>query len=34
MGFKAGPCRMPLSELSDANKEKLEATMKKAGILK
>ena len=34
MGFKAGPCRMPLYEMSDANKAKLEATMKKAGILK
>ena len=34
MGFKAGPCRMPLSEMSDANKEKLEATMKKVGLIK
>ncbi len=32
MGFKAGPCRMPLSEMSDANKAKLEATMKAAGV--
>ncbi|MBR6874495.1 MAG: 4-hydroxy-tetrahydrodipicolinate synthase [Ruminococcus sp.] len=34
MGFKAGPCRMPLSELSDANKAKLEATMAKLGLIK
>jgi len=34
MGFKAGPCRMPLCEMSDANKQKLEATMKKVGLIK
>ncbi len=34
MGFKAGPCRMPLSEMSDANKAKLEGTMKKLGLIK
>ena len=34
MGFKAGPCRMPLCEMSDAAKEKLEATMKKLGLIK
>ncbi len=34
MGFKAGPCRMPLCEMSDAAKEKLEGTMKKLGLIK
>jgi len=34
MGFKAGPCRMPLCEMSDANKAKLEGTMKKLGLIK
>ena len=34
MGFKAGPCRMPLCEMSDAAKEKLEATMRKLGLIK
>ena len=34
MGFKAGPCRMPLYEMSDANKAKLEGTMKKVGLIK
>ena len=34
MGYKAGPCRMPLSEMSDAGKQKLEATMKKVGLIK
>ena len=34
MGFKAGPCRMPLYEMSDAAKEKLEGTMKKLGLIK
>lgn len=34
MGFNAGPCRMPLCEMSDANKEKLETTMRKVGLIK
>ena len=34
MGFKAGPCRMPLTELSDQNKEKLEGTMRALGLIK
>ena len=34
MGFKAGPCRMPLCEMSDAAKEKLEGTMRKLGLIK
>ena len=34
MGYKAGPCRMPLSEMSDAGRQKLEATMKKVGLIK
>ena len=34
MGFKAGKPRMPLIELGDKNKEKLEATMREAGLIK
>lgn len=34
MGFSCGKPRMPLIELSDKNKEKLEATMRAAGALK
>ncbi|MBR1384492.1 MAG: 4-hydroxy-tetrahydrodipicolinate synthase [Ruminococcus sp.] len=34
MGFNAGPCRMPLCEMSVANKEKLETTMRKVGLIK
>ena len=34
MGFKAGPCRLPLVEMSDANKEKLLNSMKAVGLVK
>ena len=34
MGFKAGPCRLPLVEMSDANKAKLRASMVKVGLVK
>ena len=34
MGYKAGPCRLPLVEMSDANKAKLRASMVKAGLVK
>lgn len=34
MGFKAGPCRLPLIEMSDANKAKLADTMKSIGLIK
>ena len=33
MGMKAGPCRMPLYEMTEAAKEKLGATMSKHGLL-
>lgn len=33
MGMNAGPCRMPLFEMTDAAKEKLAATMAKHGLL-
>ncbi len=33
MGMKAGPCRMPLYEMTDAAKEKLAATMARHGLL-
>lgn len=33
MGMKAGPCRMPLYEMTEAAKEKLNATMAKHGLL-
>ncbi|MCI9078424.1 MAG: 4-hydroxy-tetrahydrodipicolinate synthase [Lachnospiraceae bacterium] len=32
MGFKAGPLRMPLTEMEDANKEILRQVMKNAGV--
>ena len=32
MGFEVGPLRMPLTEMEDANKEKLKAAMKDFGI--
>lgn len=34
MGFEAGPCRMPLVEMSDANKALLRAAMDKLGLIK
>ncbi|MGN0601455.1 MAG: 4-hydroxy-tetrahydrodipicolinate synthase [Oscillospiraceae bacterium] len=34
MGFKAGPCRLPLVELSESNKEKLLKSMKAIGLVK
>ncbi len=33
MGFEAGPLRMPLTEMEDVNAAKLEAEMKKVGLL-
>lgn len=33
MGMQAGPCRLPLYEMTDAAKEKLAATMAKHGLL-
>ena len=33
MGMKAGPCRMPLFEMTEAAKEKLAVTMAKHGLL-
>lgn len=33
MGWQAGPCRMPLSPMDEANKEKLAAAMKAYGLL-
>lgn len=33
MGMNAGPCRLPLYEMTDAAKEKLAATMAKHGLL-
>ncbi|MBP3238016.1 MAG: 4-hydroxy-tetrahydrodipicolinate synthase [Lachnospiraceae bacterium] len=33
MGYEAGPLRMPLTEMEDVNAAKLEAEMKKAGLL-
>lgn len=33
MGFKAGPCRMPLVEMSDADKAALRAVMEKHGLV-
>jgi len=33
MGFNAGPCRMPLVPLAEANREKLENTLKKYDLL-
>ncbi len=34
MGFKAGPCRLPLVEMTDANIEKLTNEMKAIGLVK
>ncbi|MDD7388281.1 MAG: 4-hydroxy-tetrahydrodipicolinate synthase [Lachnospiraceae bacterium] len=34
MGWNAGPCRMPLSPMDEANKEKLAAAMRNYGLLK
>ncbi len=34
MGYNAGPCRLPLVEMSDANKAKLTKTMQKTGLIK
>ena len=34
MGFKAGPCRLPLVEMSDANKAKLLKSMQNVGLVK
>lgn len=34
MGWNAGPCRMPLSPMDAANKEKLTAAMRNYGLLK
>ena len=34
MGFKAGPLRMPLTEMEEAHAQKLEAAMRNFGILK
>lgn len=34
MGFNAGPCRLPLVEMSDANKAKLTDAMKAIGLVK
>ena len=34
MGFKAGPLRMPLTEMEEAHAKKLEAAMRNFGILK
>ncbi len=34
MGFNAGPCRMPLVEMSEANKELLAASMSRLGLIK
>ena len=33
MGMKAGPCRMPLFEMTQAAKDKLAATMAKHGLI-
>ena len=32
MGYKVGPCRMPLYEMDDASKQKLTASLKKHGL--
>lgn len=34
IGWNAGPCRMPLSPMDDANKEKLAAALKNYGLMK
>jgi 4-hydroxy-tetrahydrodipicolinate synthase len=34
MGFKAGPLRMPLTEMEEEHAKKLEAAMRNFGILK
>ena len=34
MGFEVGACRLPLVEMSDANKEKLLKSMKAVGLVK
>lgn len=34
IGWNAGPCRMPLSPMDEANKEKLAAAMRNYGLLK
>ena len=34
MGMNAGPCRLPLYEMSDGDREKLKKAMQAAGLLK
>ena len=34
MGMEVGPLRLPLIEMSEANKEKLAAAMKELGLIK
>ena len=34
MGFDAGPLRMPLCEMNEANTAKLKAVMEKYGLIK
>lgn len=33
LGYEAGPCRMPLASLSEANRERLKAALRHAGFL-
>ena len=34
IGYAAGPCRMPLVPLSEANQQKMQATLEKYGLIK
>ena len=34
VGWNAGPCRLPLCELTDEHRAKLTATLKKHGLIK
>ena len=34
MGWNAGPCRLPLCEMSDEHKAKLRASLMKHGLIK
>ena len=34
MGFNAGPCRLPLVEMSDEKKKQLADSMKSIGLIK